>query len=62
MISKSLNILSLFLRGILLLTTNIMATFMIAINRGPYWMDAGEWYAIWALTIIASINTFESNR
>jgi len=60
MTSKALNIFSLLLRGSLIITTNIFATFMVAVNRGPYWMDAGEWYAIWALSIVVSINMFEN--
>ena len=61
MTSKTINIFSIFLRGLLIISTNITATWMMAMNRGMYWMDAGEWYAIWALTIVASINMFENN-
>jgi len=60
MTSKALNIFSLLLRGSLIISTNIIATFIIAMNRGTYWMDAGEWYAIWALSIVVSINMFEN--
>ena len=61
MTSKAINTLSLFIRGVLIISTNITATWMMAMHRGAYWMDAGEWYAIWALTIVASINMFENN-